>query len=283
MKRSILAVGLVSLTLAACTNNGPGFGGEPTDPAPLEPHLVLRIEDRGGFVPMEYTFTRQPSLVVMSDGTMFTLPPMIEIYPPPLQTGYEVRTLTQEGLDALIDRAIAAGLTEDGSKDADDSTGAVADASTTVFTFVDRDGTEHEVSAYALGIHPRETAERGRLQQFREDLGNLEAWMPDGSVGESSVEPAQAIRIGVNPYGGEPDVPQEARPWPLEPGLASFGTASDDGVVQRCGILTGADLATFIEAAEKANVLTPWASDGKKYALLLDPLTPDEDATCASE
>lgn len=284
MKRSFWALGLLPLTLSACMGSDPGFGGAPADPADLDPHLVLRIEDTGGFMPLEYTFTQQPSLVVMSDGKMYTMPAMIDIYPSPLHTSYEVRELSAEGLDALIDRAIEAGLTEDGTKEPDQDGSQVADASTTVFTFVDRDGAEHRVSAYALGFGDTETAERRKLQDFRTALGDLESWMPEGAVGDSTIEPTARMRVGVTAYGApDEELPQEARAWPLETPLASFGTASEDGVVDRCAILEDADLETFLSAAEGANVQTPWTSDGKRYRLLLDPLTPDEAASCTTE
>ena len=280
MKRSLLALGLIPLALSACTSDDPGFGGEPTDGTA---HLVLRIDDAGGFVPAEYTFTRQPSIVVMSDGRVFTTPAMIEIYPSPLQTGYEVRELSDEGLQALIARAIAAGLTDDGNKGPDENGAQVADATTAVFTFVDADGTEHVVSAYALGFNTPETPERQKLQEFRDDLGDMASWMPDGAVGDSEVVTATTMRVGVNAYVGDESLPQDERAWPLSTSLASFGEAREDGIVARCGTLAGNDLATFLDAAEGANVLTPWTSDGERYALLLDPLTPDETASCEPE
>lgn len=280
MKRSLLAFGLLPLTLSACTSDDPGFGGEPTDGTA---RLVLRIDDAGGFVPADYTFTRQPSLVVMSDGRVFTTPPMIEIYPSPLQTGYEVRTLSDDGLQALIDRAIAAGLTEDGTLGPDENGAQVADATTTVFTFVDADDIEHVVSAYALGFTTPETPERQKLQTFRDDLGDMASWMPAGAVGDSEIVTATTMRVGVKAYAGDDSLPQDERAWPLSTSLASFGEARDDGIVDRCGTLAGNDLATFLDAAEAANVLTPWTSQGERYALLLDPLTPDETASCEPE
>jgi hypothetical protein len=284
MKRSLLALGLFPFALAACTTNDPGFGGEPTGPD-ASAHLVVRIEEAGGFVPAEYTFTRQPTIVIMSDGRIYTTPPQIEIYPSPIAVSYEVREVTADGVEAIIDRAIEAGLTEDGTKGPDENGAQVADASTTVFTFVDRDGTEHVVSAYALGFDVgTETPERQALAEFRDDLGDLDSWMPDGSVSaDSEVVAAETLRVGVNAYTGDEALPQDERTWPLSTSLDAFGEARSEGIVDRCGTLAGNDLATFLEAAAGANVLTPWTSDGQRYALLLDPLTPDETASCEPE
>jgi hypothetical protein len=282
MKRVFALLVAVPAVLTACTNNGPDFGGEPTGDTGGEASLVLRIEEVGGFVPVEWNFTRQPSIVVMSDGRIYTTPPMIEIYPPPLQTSYEVRKVTSDGVQAIIDRALEVGLDQDGSRDADGNGAQVADATTTVFTFVDSSGTSHEVSAYALGFHSPESEGRAELQELREDFGDLASWLPEDSVeADSELVPATAMRLAVKDYAGDPELPQDEREWPLATSLANFGESMGESpIADRCGTLAGNDLDAFIEAADGANTLTPWISEGKRYTILLDPLTPDEIPTC---
>lgn len=277
-RRIAAAVGLLSLGLAACTSSSSnGFGGEPTDNGD-EPSLVLRIEEEGGFVPVEYMFTRQPTVVWMSDGSVYMQPAMIEIYPSPIQTGYQVAKLDSSVIDDLRAAARDAGLDKDGDLPPDESGGAVADASTTVFIYVDEDGTEHRVSAYALGFMD-ETPERQALMEMRDKATDLASFNGGADV-DMDIQPADRIRIGVKAYTPIEDLPQEDQEWPLGD-LASFGEAADDQtIVERCGILKGADVATFVEAAQGANIATPWVSGGQRFSILVDPLTPDETATC---
>lgn len=198
--RFAAAGGLLVLATAACSSNATNFGGEPDDGTDAAPSLVLRLEYEGGFMPAEYTFTAQPTLVVMSDGRIYSPPAMIEIYPPPIQTGYEVRRVTQEGVAAIRERADEAGLTEDGDRAPNEDGMAVADAATTVFTYVDEDGTEHRITAYALAEYGTDgdTPERRKLLEFQRDLTDLASWLPEGAiVDEGSVEPVAAMRIGV--------------------------------------------------------------------------------------
>lgn len=272
--RIIAPIGLLALIASACSSSDPqGFGGDPDE----SPKLVLRIEQLGGFVPMDYAFRSQPQVVWMSDGTVYTVPPMIEIYPQPIQTGYEVAKFTPADVDALRRIAEEGGLLEDGDVKPDPNGPQVADASTAVFTYVEEDGTEHIVTAYALGIDP--DSKRQRLNDVMMAAIDPASWVE--TMPESKLVTATTIRIGIAPYQADPDTPQEARAWPLQGSLAEFGEASEENAVtDRCGTLTGADLKAFLAAAEGANVLTPWTSDGKTYSVLVDPITPDEDGSC---
>jgi hypothetical protein len=45
--------------------------------------VVLRIEQSGGFVAVQYNLTRMPMLTLYGDGLYLTPGPQIEIYPGP--------------------------------------------------------------------------------------------------------------------------------------------------------------------------------------------------------
>ena len=44
----------------------------------------------------------------------------------------------------------------------------------------------------------------------------------------------------------------------------------------RCGAVAADAATTLLPLAEQANQLTPWTSDGERYALWFRPLLPDE-------
>jgi hypothetical protein len=68
--------------------------------------------------------------------------------------------------------------------------------------------------------------------------------------------------------------------WPLATPISSFaplpGQTSGALVGLTCGVVTGDDAAALAAAAEGANSLTPWVSEGEEWFLWLRPLLPDE-------
>lgn len=252
--------------------------------------LILRMSTEGGFLPYEYALRQVPEFTLTGDGRVFTLGAQIEIYPPPALPPLLARTVTGEAIDKIIAEAKAAGL--DGP-DKEYRYDMVADAGTTIFTFVDADGKEHRISAYALGFEadgggdpPGQSAEdkkaRATLAKLRDKLNDLGSWLPAGSVGEDKPVDPDALRIYARPYqAGEGEEPkQTAKAWPLSQPLASFGDKFGDEY--RCGIIEGADLQKLLPELKQSNTRTPWTSDGKDYELVLRPLLPDESG-CPAE
>ena len=73
-------------------------------------------------------------------------------------------------------------------------------------------------------------------------------------------------------------VPQEKMDWPLDTPLSSFGEPLGNDPKTRCGVVSGAEFDELYAAAQSANQLTPWVSEGTRYGLILRPLLPDEHA-----
>jgi hypothetical protein len=276
-----------ALVLAACgrlTDAGGGGDTGPTGPTgPGIDHptgsdeLVLRVEQQGGFVPFEYALTRVPSWSLYGDGRVIVEGPQIMIYPGPALPNLLVSRLTEEGVQAVLAAAREAGLME---RDASYPNPCVTDAPTTVFTTT-AEGHTTVVSADALGMGPGacpgvDDEARAKLETFWSKLTDLASWLPEGSVGPEEPYVAAEIRIYVRPYRGEPDLAQEPIAWPLETPLADFGEPFEGGERTRCGVVSGADLETLLPLLERANQLTPWESEGRRYGLLLRPLLPDE-------
>ena len=280
MRTRALAVSLVALSLLAAgcgrlTRAGSGGIDHPTGPG----DVVLRMDVGGGFVPPAYELRRIPTWSLFGDGRIIIEGPQIEIYPGPALPSVQVQTIIEEGIQAILEAAKAAGLL---GPDRTYDQGCVADAPTTTFT-VYTDGTKHVVSAYALGMVPgscpgEDTEARTKLAAFAAKLSDLASWLPKGSLTEQGQFEASEMRVYVQPYTGspEPGLHQNTIAWPLSDPLSSFGKADAIYGDFRCGVVGGPDLAKLLPDAQRANELTPWTSGGADYSLIFRPLLPDE-------
>jgi hypothetical protein len=282
--RTIPILVVVGLLTAACgglndegtgSGDGSGSGGGIEHPTGAT-DLILRIGLEDGFVPVEVNLTRLPGVSLYGDGTLVSEGPVIEIYPGPALPNLLAQRLTEEGIQAILEAAKEAGLTDG---DASYPYACVTDMPTTVFTTT-ADGHTSVVSAYALGFADGscpdvDTEARAKLTDFQAKLGDL-SWLPEGSVGAQEPFAFDELRIYVSPYQGDPEMPQEAVAWPLDPALDAFGEPDATLADTRCGTVSGTDLETLRPLAEGANQLTPWSSGGEKHRLLFRPLLPDE-------
>ena len=62
---------------------------------------------------------------------------MIEIFPQPLWPNYQVRQLTEDELDLVMDAILVTGIDQITDEVDDNSANIIADASTTVITYYD--------------------------------------------------------------------------------------------------------------------------------------------------
>lgn len=290
MGRIGVAVAAVAVLGSACGgvgNDDPGSGGTTgaTGAMGIEhptgaDQLILRVAYEGGFVPYEYTLESTPFWSLFGDGTLIVPGPQIEIYPGPALPNLTATPVSEEGIQAILEAARDAGLMDG---DANYGDQCIADAATTVFT-TNAGGTTTVVSAYALDVgepagtcgNEMDADARAKLAAFQAKLTDLRGWLPKGSVGtERPYDPTQ-MRVYVLPYQADAELPQDPIDWPLGPPLDEFGEAVRDAADTRCGVVTGADLTTLLEAAGQANALTPWTSGGTEYHLIFRPLLPDE-------
>ena len=288
-----VAVAAVAVLASACGgvgNDDPGSGGTTgaTGAIGIEhptgaDQPILRVAYEGGFVPYEYTLGSTPFWSLFGDGTLIVPGPQIEIYPGPALPNLTATPVSEEGIQAILEAARDAGLMDG---DANYGNQCIADAATTVFT-TSAGGTTTVVSAYALDVgetagtcgNEKDADARAKLAAFQAKLTDLRSWLPNGSIGtERPYDPTQ-MRVYVLPYQGDAELPQEPIAWPLDPSLDTFGEAAPDAPADvRCGVVTGEDLTTLLEAAEGANALTPWTSGRTEYQLIFRPLLPDEHA-----
>jgi hypothetical protein len=285
MRMRMLAtfVGVILLT-GACAespSSGDPDADDVIDHVRGQSDLLLRVADEGGFVPADQHVRAIPSFSLFGDGTVIVPGAQIAIYPPPALPALFARPVSEDGIQALLGRAIDAGLTGPDRDLVDTGDVGIADASTTVFTLT-TGGRSTTIRVYALGmmdsfpgLNPAQAALRRDLASLAADLGDL-SWLPEGSMGEERPWEGGAGLVLIGPERRDPDLPQAAVRWPLPSELARLGHPVAWAEDTRCAVLDGDGWGTVRTIAERANELTPWRSGGHRYWLAIRPLLPDE-------
>ncbi|MFF5174652.1 hypothetical protein ACFY3U_18720 [Micromonospora sp. NPDC000089] len=264
------------LLIASCAqrvDSGPGDGGAPP-PYPADA-LVLRIDYTGGFVPAVVAATRLPGVSVYGDGRVITQGPVPAIYPGPALPNLQVGGISTDEVSALVERARAAGV---GSA-VDLGRPSITDVRTTRFTIHGPAGTQ-ELAVYALGEATRpeagltaaQLAARAKLRAFAQTLTD-----PSGAP-TSPYQPTALVAVARPWVAGQDGLHHPEVPWP---GPALPGAALGAGSELGCVTVTGAAVRPVLDAAARANAATPWTFGGKRWAITLRPLLPDE-TDCAS-
>ncbi len=264
VRRASLLAAVLALT--ACAGGG-GDAASPSSPAAaLPPGLVLQVAQIGGFTTPEELASRLPVVSVYGDGRVVTPGAQIEIWPAPALPSVQVAQVDEATVRGLVDRAVAAGVTESG----DLGQPPLADAPTTRFTLVTGDGTTVR-EVYALtetpddAVSPEQAEARERLRGLVDELtavgGEAEQYVP------------QTVAAVVQPHtGGDPELPQPDVAWP-GPELPGSPLGAGLG----CVSATGQQAADVLAAAAGANVLTPWvAGDGSRWSIRFRPVLPHE-------
>lgn len=293
---------IASLLLAACAvggtpsaSPGDGNGGGPID-HPSDGDLILTVEYRGGFVPVDFMATQLPIFVLLGDGTVITQGAVLAIYPGPALTPLLARTLTEDGIQAILAEVVA---TELFASDLElrGAQSFVADAPDTVFT-LHAGGREVTVTVYGLGtfdptsqpapgISAQEVAAHQVLQRLLIRLQAPDTWLEASHFADDGSQPyeVEAARLYVRDATADapdPGIPFNVREWPVAVDPASFGEEQAFfGNGTRCGVVTGADAAAWLADLSAANQLTRWSADGETlYAVTARPLLPYEEQTC---
>jgi hypothetical protein len=279
-------VAAVLLALAACA----GRAGEPETP-PAAPtvalpddsdgSLVLQAEYTGGFVTPETTAARLPLASVYADGRMIVEGPVAAIYPGFAWPNVQVIDIGRDRVQELADRALAAGVAET------DDLGMppLADVPSTRFTLVTADET-YVREVYGLtetagmadsGLTEAQVAARADLRELLDDLTGL-AVPEDGDPAPQPWTPEVVASI-VRPYvASEADVEQGLVPEPVPwPGPQLPGQPVGPFPDLSCVTAVGDQATAVIDAAQDANMLTPWLSpDGTRWSVVFRPLLPEE-------
>lgn len=256
-------------------SSGPPQGGIQYPTGPND--IVLRLEEGGGFVPIEFVATQAPAFTLYGDGRVI-FQQKVETFPQPDADGiirgapWRIAQLDAGQIEELLSFALAAG----GLGAARESYGhdMVADASTTTFT-VDAGGVKKTVAVYALGM---EGAPDAAARKAFEQLANRLRDFDSGGTMASEVYTPTAYRgVLVEREGAGADATEW--PWP-ELTLDDFTSDPNGAGVSTFPnrVMTPDEVAALdlgdVSGGMQGLVLE--GSDGKTYSFILRPLLPDE-------
>jgi hypothetical protein len=302
MKRTLALLLGMTVLAAACAASpggspGEGDGSGDSDGSidhPTGDALVLSVENRGGFVPVEFVATAMPTFTLLGDGRVIVPGAMTLIYPGPALAPLQHRTLTEEGIQQLLAAVAQTGLF-DADLELRGAQNIVADAADTVFTLHagDRDVT---VTVYGLGtldpsmpmegVSAAEANAHRTLTQLNDRLMFLDQWLPASAFADDGWKPyePEAFRLYVrNADAVPPDPalpPEPPHAWPVEGDPAAFGEPDAFLADTRCGVVEGEEAAAWLEELSVSTQLTRWAAGDHLYTVLPRPLLPHEERVC---
>lgn len=242
--------------------------------------IVLRFDEAGGFVPVEWLAAHVPWFTLYGDGraVFVSAPTVVEPAPDGVMTGIPLRTARLS--EAQIQDLLLFALTEGGLALArtEYQNPLVADAPSTIFE-IHADGDSRTVTIVALGMDAEPGPDSAIKAAFVKLAELLRDFDKGGSLGSQPYIPI-AYRAVLNDATGAQGVRIREWPWKdLTP--ADFAFPADPNTLQlRTRVLTPAEADTIgvkgFEAGIVGGVFLT-APDGTLYSLALRPLLPDED------
>jgi hypothetical protein len=247
--------------------------------------VLLRVTTEGGFIGPAATLAALPQVTVLTDGRILTPGAIDTIYPGPLVLPLEVRNVGPSGAAAILAAIRAAGLDKAGSGSGGGG-GIPGDTGTTIFlaNIAGSQFTNRLVLGGGLPGRPGGGASPDPAAAAASDLLNrlmdpTETWGTPAASSTSFVPVGFRVFVAPGAPVGDGSITEPTVAWPLTTSLDSFGVpaAPDRGIPGlRQGVLLGVDAASVGPLLLKANVLTPFASNGELYTLYLRVLLPDE-------
>lgn len=273
--RTLAGLVLVASISAACGSRAATPPGE----SPMTEALVLRVDTKGGLLAPAAALARIPHFSLFADGLIVMEGAQIEIYPGPAIPPVFSMKVDTEGLRRIMEAARRAGLA---GPDRTYDQPAVADAGTTTFTFVEN-GRRHVISVRALGIDlPNQSIPEGErkaraaLLEFDTRLGNLQSWLPKGSLSAERPFDYQGLAVIVSTQPPGQQLQQPELNWPLDRRIADLTRPVAGQPTVTCFSIEGQDVSKLRPLVAHATELTPWKSGGTTYWLRFRPLLPDE-------
>lgn len=299
LSRPAAAVLLAAVTAAACTSGASPTSSpvsspstpaaSPADPTPppsqsgiVHPtgatDIVLRVDEAGGFVPVEFFAAHVPYFTLYGDGTVVFVQnaPQAEPAPDGIGRGSPLRTgkLTEAQVQDLLEFALRDGGLAIAR--ADYQNPLVADAPTTTFE-IHADGGNKTVSVVALGMDGEpgpDTAIKTSLAKLAERLRDFDR---GGSLSSDPYSPAAYRAVLTDATGSG----QAGRAWPWSSiKLDEFSFPADSSALRQGSRVMSPDeiAALGISGAESGvqSGVAVTGPDNKLYSLVVRPLLPDE-------
>jgi hypothetical protein len=290
---SLPAFFALSVLLAACGGAGSGGSSGPIT-HPSGDDLLLRVDYRGGMLANGFV-TGFPTFSLLGDGRVIVPGAQIAIFPGPALPAVNVRRLTEDGIQAVLDLVASTGFFRADAQFRG-AQNVVADAPETVFT-LHADGQEVEVAVYGLGAldpagsHPGisadELAAHRILSQLLERLGTLDAWVPTGGWADPNWGPYRPDALRLIVRNADADPPDDTGignalvEWPDDSDPATFGDVIGSSE-ERCGVVSGQRAEAWYTALSGANQLTRFVKGEHRYQVTVRFQLPDEPMECPS-
>lgn len=297
------AVLLVALLVAACgTMSSPGSSGSPGSggPSPSSPSsgtpgpsvgaidhetgatdVILRIEEGGGFVPMEFNASQAPTFTLYGNGVI-VFQRIITTFPGPDTAGivhntpWRTAKLDEDQVQELLDYAIVSG----GLGVARDSYVAdgVADAPNTIFT-IRAGGLDKTVQVNALFEQEQPGPDSVARSAFFKLAQRLKDFDRGGTI-DSDIYQPERFRGVIIEREAAPELKPIAWPWPaVKP--ADFKPGAGDGTGGPTfphRAMTADEIGALKIDDVAGGLLGPVLKgpDGKLYSFILRPLLVEE-------
>jgi hypothetical protein len=240
--------------------------------------IVLRMEQGGGFMPMESNLVQAPQFTLYGDGTVVFKPMPGENAPfmggtwEPWLTG----KMTEDGVQALLQYALGTGRLANAKEVYEDN--MCADCPTTWFN-VNAGGVEKLITVHALAEAlpgQGDAADRSGMNQLAQLLNNFETEAQAGTVENLAAYEPQVYKVVLlEAMGGQPSSEPLSWPWnDLTP--ADFPSGDEAGGIR---MMTSEEVASIAEVPNGgASGIWVEAPDGELMQMAARPLLPDEQA-----
>ncbi len=281
---------IVAFALAGCGASEPEReAGETIEHPRGAEDVVLRVEERGGYVPLVSQLReRLPLFTLYGDGRAIAQLEESPMEPPHAVPQLVERRVSRNGMEAILRAARHAGLQ---GPDRRYENVEVTDLPTTTFTLASEGGTHVttayglvEVEAYGEGVPAGDRDARRRLLELKSALLDLERWLPDASTGPAGPYRYEALLVFVVSDVEDVEVVEDAdagdtppeTEWPLGEDLAEFGEPLANMPDVRCGLVEGSELERLRGPAEGAGAYARWRSGKTVRLVAFRPLLPGD-------
>lgn len=281
--RSLILPLAASAVMAACGAGGPSPSPSP-EPVPDDAAIRLRITTVQA-LPPPATFSWMPQVLVTLDGKVLTAGAMPAIFPGPLVAPVIERQLTQQGWARIVAAAREAGLL---GLNGDFTGGQMPPGAQVTRLELLADGRmfqlQGDASRVMQCVAPPCNPPPGTPEAFAGFVSrfyDLTTWL-GADAGPEQVHAPGGYAILVTTAPDDQGMNQAPIAWPLDGGFATFGKAVTNGAAERCGTVSGADVAMLRPALEAATAITRWRdpADGTFHGLIVRPLLPGDGDPC---
>ena len=287
--RLLLGSLLAAAALAGCVAGTGGSGAGPGNSASASGSVgpggsapiggfYLRAWQTQALAPQN-TFGQLPAVTIAGGQYFDGRVAVPAIYPGPLYIGLSERSISANGIAAIVADARADGLLGD---QVDFSDHALVGSILAHIRLV-VDGVTHDLTGPLPADASTTSTAPGTASAFAafwNRLGTIDTWLP-AELGQSATYSPASIAVLVAPpadASGAITVKEVA--WPLVSPFSTFGTPFG-GSVYRCAAVTGDDLAKLLPVVQASNALTRFVdSTGAKMSLQVRVLLPGEASPC---